>query len=59
MDLRIMDSVVDMVMVWLRIKDDLSSGKYYSKIIWIMEDIVDKHSLTFRYIIYVGPWVLR
>ena len=51
--------MVDMVMVWLHIKDDLSCGKYYSEIMWIMEDIVDKHSVTFRYIIYVGPWVLK
>ena len=45
--------VVDMVidMIWLRIKDDLSSNNSYLKIIWIMEDIVDKHSVTFRYII--------
>ena len=42
-------------MVWLRFKDDLSSGKYYSKIIRIMKDIVDKHNVTFQYIIYVGP----
>ena len=48
-----------MVMVWLCIKDDLSSDKYYLEIIWIMEDIVDKHIVTFRYIIYVGPLVLR
>ena len=34
-------------MVWLFIKDDLCSGKYYLKIIWIMEDIFDKHSVTF------------
>ena len=42
--------VVDMVigMVWLRIKDDSSSDNSYS---WMMEDIVDKHSVTFRYII--------
>ena len=45
-------------MVWLYIKDDLGSGKYYSMIIRIQEDIVDKHNITFRYIIYVGPWVL-
>ena len=51
--------MVDMVMVWLHIKDDLSCGKYYSEIMWIMEDIVDKQSVTFRYIIYVGPWVLK
>ena len=45
--------VVDMVigMVWLRIKDDSSSNNSYSEIIWMMEDIVDKHSVTFRYII--------
>ena len=51
--------VVDMVigMVWLRIKDDSSSDNSYSKIIWMMEDIVDKHSVTSRYII-VGPRVL-
>ena len=50
--------VVDIVMVWLCIKDDLSSGKYYSAIIWIMKNIVNKHGVTFRYISYVGPWVL-
>ena len=45
--------VVDMVigMVWLHIKDDLSSENSYSEIIWMMGDIVDKHSVTFRYII--------
>ena len=45
-------------MIWLRIKNDLSSDKYYSNIIWIMEDIIDKHGVTFRYIIYMGPCVL-
>ena len=45
-------------MVWLRIKDDLNNDKYYSKIIWIMENIVDKHSVTSQYIIYMGPCVL-
>ena len=43
-DLRIM------VSAWrtrLRIKDDLCSGKYYSENIWIMEDVVDKHSVVF------------
>ena len=41
--------VVDMVigMIWLHIKDDSSSDDYYSEIIWMMEDIVDKHSVTF------------
>ena len=41
--------VVDMIigMVWLRIKDDSSSDNSYSEIIWMMEDIVDKHSVTF------------
>ena len=45
--------VVDMVMamVWLHIKDDLSSANSYSEVIWMMEDIVDKHGVTFRYII--------
>ena len=38
-------------MVWLRIKDDSSSDNSYPEIIWMMEDIVDKHSVTFRYII--------
>ena len=45
-------------MVWLRIIDDSSSGKYYLEIIWILEDIVDKHNVTFRYFIYVGPRVI-
>ena len=45
--------VVDMVigMVWLRIKDDSSSDNSYSEIIWMMEDIIDNHSVTFRYLI--------
>ena len=45
--------VVDMIigMVWLCIKDDSSSNNFYSEIIQMMEDIVDKHSVTFRYII--------
>ena len=34
-----------MVMVWLHIKYDLRSGKYYSENIWIMEDIVDKSTV--------------
>ena len=38
-------------MIWLHIKDDSSSDKSYSEIIWMMEFIVDKHSVTFRYII--------
>ena len=38
-------------MVWLRVKDDSRSDNSYSEIIWMMEDIVDKHSVTFRYII--------
>ena len=45
--------VVDMIigMVWLRIKDDSSNDNSYSEIIWMMEDIAGKHSVTFRYII--------
>ena len=45
--------VVDMVMgmVCLRIKDDSSNDNSYSEIIWMMEDIVDKHNVFFRYII--------
>ena len=41
--------VVDMVMamVWLRIKIDSSSANSYSEIIWMMEDIVYKHGVTF------------
>ena len=38
-------------MVWLCIKDDSSSNNFYLEIIRMMEDIVDKHSVTFRYII--------
>ena len=38
-------------MVWLRIKEDSSNDNSYSEIIWIMEDIVDKHIVTFRYIL--------
>ena len=52
-DVHIGFCVVDMIigMVWLRIKDDSSSDNSYSDIIWMMEDIVGKHSVTFRYII--------
>ena len=54
--------VVDIVigMVWLRIKNDSSSDNSYSEIIWMMKDIIDKHSITFRYIVLcgtTGPWV--
>ena len=53
--------VVDMVigMVWLRIKDDSSSENSYSEIIWMIEDIVDKHSVTSDILLCgtIGPWV--
>ena len=52
--------VVDMVigMVWLRIKDDSSNDNSSLGIIWMMEDIVDKHSVTFQYIIMWDHWSL-